>query len=95
MSCLIHVSFTSMFVFLKSVTEFCSMSLPPAPEGKYPNGFRDVLRELIREEGVASLYKGFNAVMLRAFPANAVSTLHLYFSSVTRVNQKYFLQQLL
>ncbi|KAI5607156.1 mitochondrial carnitine/acylcarnitine carrier protein, partial [Silurus asotus] len=43
-----------------------------APEGKYPNGFRDVLRELIREEGVVSLYKGFNAVMLRAFPANAV-----------------------
>jgi len=42
-----------------------------APMGKYPNGFRDVLRELIREEGVASLYKGFTAVMLRAFPANA------------------------
>uniref|UniRef100_A0A3Q2DY20 Solute carrier family 25 member 20 n=1 Tax=Cyprinodon variegatus TaxID=28743 RepID=A0A3Q2DY20_CYPVA len=42
-----------------------------APEGKYPNGFRDVLRELIREEGITSLYKGFNAVMLRAFPANA------------------------
>lgn len=50
----------------------CCVSLS-APEGKYPNGFRDVLRELIREEGVASLYKGFNAVMLRAFPANAVS----------------------
>lgn len=46
-----------------------------APEGKYPNGFRDVLRELIREEGVASLYKGFTAVMIRAFPANAVSML--------------------
>ncbi|KAJ6668121.1 hypothetical protein lerEdw1_015498 [Lerista edwardsae] len=44
-----------------------------APPGKYPNGFRDVLRELIREEGVMSLYKGFTAVMLRAFPANAVS----------------------
>ncbi|XP_078399273.1 mitochondrial carnitine/acylcarnitine carrier protein [Cetorhinus maximus] len=42
-----------------------------APEGKYPNGFRDVLRELIREEGIGSLYKGFNAVMIRAFPANA------------------------
>ncbi|CAB1354095.1 unnamed protein product [Coregonus sp. 'balchen'] len=39
--------------------------------GMYPNGFRDVLRELLREEGVASLYKGFTAVMLRAFPANA------------------------
>ncbi|KAL0599847.1 LOW QUALITY PROTEIN: Mitochondrial carnitine/acylcarnitine carrier protein [Plecturocebus cupreus] len=42
-----------------------------APPGKYPNGFRDVLQELIRDEGVASLYKGFNAVMIRAFPANA------------------------
>ncbi|MGH0124643.1 UNVERIFIED_CONTAM: hypothetical protein FKN15_036716 [Acipenser sinensis] len=42
-----------------------------APEGKY-SGFRDVLRELIREEGLGSLYKGFSAVMLRAFPANAV-----------------------
>ncbi|XP_036984366.2 mitochondrial carnitine/acylcarnitine carrier protein isoform X2 [Artibeus jamaicensis] len=42
-----------------------------APPGKYPNGFRDVLRELIQNEGVASLYKGFNAVMIRAFPANA------------------------
>uniref|UniRef100_G3WLL0 Solute carrier family 25 member 20 n=1 Tax=Sarcophilus harrisii TaxID=9305 RepID=G3WLL0_SARHA len=42
-----------------------------APPGKYPNGFRDVLRELIREEGIASLYKGFTAVMIRAFPANA------------------------
>ncbi|KAK1150540.1 mitochondrial carnitine/acylcarnitine carrier protein-like [Acipenser oxyrinchus oxyrinchus] len=41
-----------------------------APEGKY-SGFRDVLRELIREEGLGSLYKGFSAVMLRAFPANA------------------------
>lgn len=52
---------------------FCCWTCFSAPEGKYPNGFRDVLRELIREEGVASLYKGFNAVMLRAFPANAVS----------------------
>uniref|UniRef100_A0A9L0J4A3 Solute carrier family 25 member 20 n=1 Tax=Equus asinus TaxID=9793 RepID=A0A9L0J4A3_EQUAS len=42
-----------------------------APPGKYPNGFKDVLRELIRDEGVTSLYKGFNAVMIRAFPANA------------------------
>uniref|UniRef100_H0WJG6 Solute carrier family 25 member 20 n=1 Tax=Otolemur garnettii TaxID=30611 RepID=H0WJG6_OTOGA len=42
-----------------------------APPGKYPNGFRDVLRELIRDEGITSLYKGFNAVMIRAFPANA------------------------
>uniref|UniRef100_A0A7M4FGM5 Solute carrier family 25 member 20 n=1 Tax=Crocodylus porosus TaxID=8502 RepID=A0A7M4FGM5_CROPO len=42
-----------------------------APPGKYPNGFRDVLRDLIREEGVSSLYKGFTAVMIRAFPANA------------------------
>ncbi|KAM8914680.1 mitochondrial carnitine/acylcarnitine carrier protein isoform 1-T1 [Spinachia spinachia] len=51
-----------------------------APEGKYPNGFRDVLRELIREEGIGSLYKGFNAVMLRAFPANAACFLGFEFA---------------
>ncbi|KAF6727435.1 Mitochondrial carnitine/acylcarnitine carrier protein [Oryzias melastigma] len=69
-------------LFAGGVAGICNwaVAIPPdvlksrfqtAPEGKYPNGFRDVLRELIREEGVASLYKGFNAVMLRAFPANA------------------------
>uniref|UniRef100_A0A5S6R263 Zinc finger CCCH-type with G patch domain-containing protein n=2 Tax=Trichuris muris TaxID=70415 RepID=A0A5S6R263_TRIMR len=42
-----------------------------APTGKYPNGIRDVARELIREEGITALYKGFTPVMLRAFPANA------------------------
>uniref|UniRef100_V9L626 Mitochondrial carnitine/acylcarnitine carrier protein n=1 Tax=Callorhinchus milii TaxID=7868 RepID=V9L626_CALMI len=42
-----------------------------APEGSFPNGFRDVLRELIEQEGIRSLYKGFSAVMIRAFPANA------------------------
>ncbi|KAL4655472.1 mitochondrial carnitine/acylcarnitine carrier protein-like [Arapaima gigas] len=41
-----------------------------AAEGRY-RGLMDVLRELIREEGIRVLYKGFNAVMLRAFPANA------------------------
>uniref|UniRef100_A0AAY4AY82 Mitochondrial carnitine/acylcarnitine carrier protein n=1 Tax=Denticeps clupeoides TaxID=299321 RepID=A0AAY4AY82_9TELE len=51
-----------------------------APEGKYPNGFRDVLRELLREEGIGSLYKGFNAVMLRAFPANAACFLGFEFA---------------
>lgn len=64
-------------------TSNLSPSLPPsAPEGKYPNGFRDVLRELVREEGIGSLYKGFNAVMLRAFPANAVSLHPLIFSLI-------------
>ncbi|MBN3300091.1 MCAT protein, partial [Amia calva] len=52
---------------LKSITQ-------TAPEGKY-SGFRDVLRELVRDEGLRSLYKGFSAVMLRAFPANAVNIL--------------------
>ncbi|XP_039631645.1 mitochondrial carnitine/acylcarnitine carrier protein [Polypterus senegalus] len=41
-----------------------------APDGKY-SGFRDVFRELVKEEGITSLYKGFTPVMLRAFPANA------------------------
>ncbi|XP_044525395.1 mitochondrial carnitine/acylcarnitine carrier protein-like [Gracilinanus agilis] len=59
---------------------FWVMAIPPdvlksryqtAPPGKYPNGFRDVLKELIILEGVTSLYKGLTAVMMRAFPANA------------------------
>jgi len=44
-----------------------------APEGKYVNGIRSVFVELVREEGVFALYKGVTPVMLRAFPANAVS----------------------
>ena len=43
-----------------------------APEGTYPNGIRDVYRELMRNEGIFALYKGVTPVMLRAFPANAV-----------------------
>ncbi|XP_070394706.1 mitochondrial carnitine/acylcarnitine carrier protein-like isoform X2 [Dermacentor albipictus] len=45
--------------------------LQTAPEGKYPNGIRDVFRELMKHEGVRALYKGAAPVMLRAFPANA------------------------
>ncbi|XP_026223120.1 mitochondrial carnitine/acylcarnitine carrier protein isoform X2 [Anabas testudineus] len=56
-----------------------TIALPPdvlksnyqtAAEGKY-RGLVDVLRTLLQEEGPKSLYKGFNAVFLRAFPANA------------------------
>nr|XP_046252375.1 mitochondrial carnitine/acylcarnitine carrier protein isoform X1 [Scatophagus argus] len=56
-----------------------TIALPPdvlksnfqtAADGKY-TGLVDVLRTLLREEGPTGLYKGFNAVFLRAFPANA------------------------
>lgn len=52
-----------------------------AAEGKY-SGLLDVLRTLLREEGPAALYKGFNAVFLRAFPANAVPVYMSYMSYV-------------
>lgn len=45
--------------------------LQTAPTGTYPNGVRDVFRQLMKEEGVLALYKGATPVMLRAFPANA------------------------
>ncbi|XP_054166311.1 mitochondrial carnitine/acylcarnitine carrier protein-like [Oppia nitens] len=45
--------------------------LQTAPEGKYPNGIRDVFRLMLKEEGIGALYKGATPVMLRAFPANA------------------------
>ncbi len=43
-----------------------------APSDKYPNGARDVFRELWIKEWVGSLYKGTTAILIRAFPANAV-----------------------
>jgi solute carrier family 25 carnitine/acylcarnitine transporter 20/29 len=45
--------------------------LQTAPEGKYPNGVRDVFKEVIKTEGPTGLFRGFTPVMLRAFPANA------------------------
>ena len=45
--------------------------LQTAPEGKYPNGMRDVFKQLVKEEGITTLYRGCTPVFLRAFPANA------------------------
>lgn len=45
--------------------------LQTAPEGTYPNGARDVLAQLLKNEGPLALYKGITPVFLRAFPANA------------------------
>lgn len=42
-----------------------------APEGTYPNGIRDVFKDLWVKEGPLALYKGITPVLLRAFPANA------------------------
>lgn len=42
-----------------------------APEGKYPRGVRDALRELLRNEGAVALYKGLVPVLLRAAPEGA------------------------
>ena len=42
-----------------------------APEGKYPRGVRDALRELLRKEGASALYKGFVPVLLKAAPESA------------------------
>lgn len=42
-----------------------------AADGRYPNGIRDVYREVMRAEGVRGLFRGFTPVMVRAFPANA------------------------
>ncbi len=43
-----------------------------APSDKYTNGARDVFRELRQKEGLGALYKGTTAILIRAFPANAV-----------------------
>ena len=44
-----------------------------APEGTYKNGIRSVFAEIMRESGPKGLFKGLTPVLVRAFPANAVS----------------------
>ncbi len=43
-----------------------------APSKKYPNGARDVFREIWKKEKLSAFYKGTTAILIRAFPANAV-----------------------
>ena len=70
---LIHSSIFFYHYHLSTLALSYIMFVPAAAEGAYPNGARDVVRQIVREEGVMSLYKGFTPIMLRAFPANAVS----------------------
>ena len=50
----------------------CDIRSCLAPSNKYPHGARDVFRELVKKEGLGSFYKGTTAILIRAFPANAV-----------------------
>ncbi|XP_022914925.1 congested-like trachea protein [Onthophagus taurus] len=45
--------------------------LQTAKAGEFPNGIRDVARDLLKNEGPLALYKGIVPVLMRAFPANA------------------------
>jgi len=45
--------------------------LQTSPDDKYKHGIRSVFVEVMKTDGFLSLYRGFGAVMLRAFPANA------------------------
>jgi len=45
--------------------------LQTAPDDKYKHGIRSVFIEVMKTDGFLSLYRGFGAVMIRAFPANA------------------------
>ena len=60
----VHTQHTQIYVIVLPLT---------APHGMYPKGIRSVFSEMMREEGIMALYKGATPVMIRAFPANAVS----------------------
>jgi len=67
--------------------------LQTAPHGKYPNGIRSVAAEIWRTEPskintIRTMYRGFGAVMLRAFPANAACFLG-YETAKTWLNQLF------
>ena len=55
-----------------------------APAGTY-SGMMDVYKHLMKTEGLGALYKGFTPVMIRAFPANAVSLLFKYHNPVIAI----------
>ncbi len=61
-----------------------------APSDKYPNGARDVFRELRKKEGLGALYKGTTAILIRAFPANAVRLNCMYSDISSYVNLGVF-----
>lgn len=42
-----------------------------APDGMYPNGVIDIIRQLLKNEGPLAFYKGIIPVLMRSFPANA------------------------
>ncbi|KAH8400509.1 hypothetical protein KR222_002556, partial [Zaprionus bogoriensis] len=46
--------------------------LQSAPEGTY-SGIRAVFVDLLKNDGITGLYRGFTPVIIRAFPANAAT----------------------
>jgi len=62
-----------------------------APNGKYPHGIRSVAMEIYREDGIRAIrvmYRGFGAVMMRAFPANAAC--FLGYETTKKILNPYF-----
>ena len=49
-----------------------------APLARYPRGAREIFYELRTTEGYTALYRGATAILLRAFPANAVTETAIY-----------------
>lgn len=49
-----------------------------APLTRYPRGAREIFHDLRTKEGYTALYRGTTAILLRAFPANAVKETATY-----------------
>ena len=62
------------------ILKTCNLWFLVAPEGTYPNGIRGVFKDLMKTEGPKALFRGIVPVMLRAFPANAVSLISKKYS---------------
>lgn len=56
---------------LRLPSDVVKSRLQTAPEYRYPDGMRSVIREIWKYEGPLGFFSGFSPVMLRAFPANA------------------------
>ena len=64
--------FAGIFGWMASIPlDTLKSKLQVAPLGMYPNGVRDVFREMVRMEGYRALYRGLGPILLRSFPSNA------------------------
>ena len=54
-----------MFWIVAIPADVLKSKIQTAPEGKYSNGFRDVVRSMFKNQGLRAFYRGATPVFIR------------------------------